>query len=328
MFSHSSNANNSRGSRKSTFFNSGIEALEADYEFKEELGRGTFAIARKAVDKHDGSTWAVKCIEKSRLEKEEEAALRLEVAILESVDHPAIVHMRQVYDTPKTFFMVMELMTGGELFERIYNKGRYTEPEAAAVIARVADALQYCHARGIVHRDLKLENLLLTDSSESAEVKIADFGLAKLISQSQAMATACGTPGYVAPEILSQKGYTEKVDCWSLGVILYIMLCGFPPFYDENNAVLFQTIRAGDFGFPSPYWDDISEEAKDLVRKLLRVDPKDRLSAAEVLEHPWIQSAEKGRALEAAAARLKRLTLPRGALSSDVMSSIAASGEK
>lgn len=175
-------------------------------------------------------------MQKAKLEREDEEALRTEVAILERMDHANIVRMRGVYDTPKTFYMVLELMTGGELFDRIVSKGKYSEKEASDVVRNLADALHYCHQRGVVHRDLKPENLLYSDTTDAAQIKIADFGLAKLLNQTQLMATACGTPGYVAPEILLGKPYSDKVDMWSLGVITYILLCGFPPFYDENNA--------------------------------------------------------------------------------------------
>jgi calcium/calmodulin-dependent protein kinase I len=184
--------------------------------------------------------------------------------------------------------MVMELMTGGELFDRIVERGKYSEAQAVGVVRKITDALAYCHARGVVHRDLKPENLLYTDATDAAEIKVADFGLAKMIQESGFMSTACGTPGYVAPEVLESKPYTEKVDCWSVGVILYILLCGFPPFYDENNAKLFAQIKAAAYDFPSPYWDGVSKQAKDLISKLLVVEPTQRLSATQILAHPWL----------------------------------------
>jgi serine/threonine protein kinase len=157
--------------------------------------------------------------------------------------HPHIVELREVFDTKKTFYMVMEFMSGGELFERIVSKSKYSEREASDVTKKIASALKFCHDKNVVHRDLKPENLLYTDHTEAADIKIADFGFAKLIASDKVMATACGTPGYVAPEVLNNEPYTSKVDTWSLGVIIYILLCGFPPFYDENNAALFQQVR-------------------------------------------------------------------------------------
>ena len=138
-------------------------------------------------------------------------------------------------------------------------KTKYVESEAQAVVLKVCHALQYCHSIGVVHRDLKPENLLYATEADDSEIKIADFGLGKLLKEEDMLATACGTPGYVAPEILRSERYTDKVDMWSLGVITYILLCGFPPFYDENTAELFKLIKGGRFDFPSPYWDGVSD---------------------------------------------------------------------
>ncbi len=243
----------------------------------------------------------------SKLSRDDEAALQVEVAILERVDHPNIVRMRQVFDCPKTFYMVMELMTGGELFDRIVEKEKYSEEEARRVMEKLAEALVYCHSQGIVHRDLKPENLLYESEDDDANIKIADFGLAKLVSEADMMATACGTPGYVAPEILCGTPYDEKCDMWSLGVILYILLCGFPPFYDENNAELFSQIKSGNYDYPSPYWDDVSAGAKSLIDGLLVVDPSARLSAAEVLQHPWVVNKASETNLSNAAEGIKKI---------------------
>lgn len=262
-----------------------------EYKLGDELGRGSFAIVRRAICRKTGQEFAVKCIDKAKLQREDEEALATEVAILERVDHPNIVQLVQCFDTPSMFYMVMEVMSGGEMFERIIEKSKFSEEEAANVIRKIASALSYCHARGIVHRDLKPENLLFKDPTDTADIKIADFGLAKLLRGTDHMVTACGTPGYVAPEVIEGRLYTDAVDCWSLGVILYILLCGFPPFYDENNAVLFAQIRAGAYDFPAPYWDDISAEARDLIDRLLVVDPSRRYTAANVLAHPWVSGA-------------------------------------
>lgn len=372
-----------------------------DFKIEGELGRGSFAVVKKAVLRKDNSQWALKCIDvsdcggrggaapdvptavsdtragrhttrswharapstgaprfdwltrparplqKSKLEREDEEALRTEVEILERMDHPNIVKLRAVYDTPKTFYMVLELMTGGELFDRIVSKSKYSEMEASKVVRCLADALSYCHKRGVVHRDLKPENLLYTDATDGAQIKIADFGLAKLLNQNKLMATACGTPGYVAPEILMGRPYTDKVDLWSLGVITYILLCGFPPFYDENNAgvpwlrvvhapppapvphphphtpashqpthltrraALFAQIKSGRYDFPSPYWDEIGEGAKDLLRRLLVVDPLARYGAEDVLKHPWVTGGARTVKLDSAYTQLRRFNARR-----------------
>lgn len=257
------------------------------------------------MHKQDNSIWAIKCIDKASLAPDDEEALQIEVEVLQMVDHKNIVKLREVFDCHKTFYMVMEQMSGGELFDRIVEKAKYTEAEARKVVVTLAKALKYCHGLGVVHRDLKPENLLYASTDEDADIKIADFGLAKLLKDDSTMQTACGTPGYVAPEILEGKQYGESVDMWSLGVIAYILyvvssylrlsyhliscsLCGFPPFYDENNAALFAAIKAGQYDFPSPYWDCVSDQAKDFIGKLLVVEPNDRYTADDILKHPWI----------------------------------------
>jgi calcium/calmodulin-dependent protein kinase I len=258
------------------------------YKMGKTLGTGSFATVKLAVGRSDATEWAVKCINKGSLTKEDEAALEVEVNILGQVKHPNIVEMKEIFDCPKVFYLVMEIMRGGELFDRIVEKEKYSENEAQKVIIDISNALKYCHEKGIVHRDLKPENLLYDSEKEDAIIKIADFGLAKLVDDNTMMKTACGTPGYVAPEVLKKMRYTYKVDMWSVGVILYILLCGFPPFYDDNNVRLFSQIKTGRFDYPSPYWDGVSDEAKDLINKLLVVNPEERLDTAGVLAHPWI----------------------------------------
>ena len=185
-------------------------------------------------------------------------------------------------------YLVMEIMTGGELFDRIVEKESYTEREAANTIRPIIDAIRYCHDMGVIHRDLKPENLLYETKDDESVIKISDFGLARFLTQGDYASTACGTPGYVSPEIISGKGYGKEVDYWSIGIVAYILLCGFPPFYDEDNTALFEQIKGGKFEFPSPYWDDISEQAKDFIKALLEVDPVNRLSGEEIFEHPWL----------------------------------------
>lgn len=218
---------------------------------------------------------------------DDEMALQLEVEILSQMDHPNVVRLFEIFDDGDILYLVMELMSGGELFDRIVEKESYTEKEAAETIRPIVDAIRYCHEQGIVHRDLKPENLLYESTDEKAIIKISDFGLARFV-QGELATTACGTPGYVAPEIVEGKGYGKEVDYWSIGIILYIMLCGFPPFYDENNQELFKAILDCKYEFPSPYWDNVSDDAKDLIRRILVKDPKSRLTAEEILQHPWI----------------------------------------
>ena len=180
--------------------------------------------------------------------------------------------------------MVMELCVGGEMFDRIVKKSMYTEDEARKCVAQMADALEYCHGQGIVHRDIKPENLLYARPDPDETVKIADFGLAHLLKKDEHLKTACGTPGYVAPEVLTGEGYGTEVDMWSIGVVVYILLCGYPPFYDDSTAILFNMIKKGEYDFNPQYWDAVSDSAKDFISQLLCVDPTARLSASGVKE--------------------------------------------
>lgn len=265
------------------------------YDFKEQLGTGSFATVKKAVRKADGKLFAVKMIKKSKLTDEELAVVHDEVEIMHKIHHPNCAQLYEMFETPKKIYMILELLTGGELFDRIVQKGSFSEREAANLTKDVVSAIQYLHSIGIVHRDLKPENLLYLDEREDSIIKITDFGLAKYrnphTSSSEKMSTACGTPGYVAPEVLKGEAYGEAVDLWSIGVILYILLCGFPPFYHESTAQLYKQIKKGEFDFPDPYWTDISREAKDLIKGLLTVDPKRRLTCDQVLRHPWISGS-------------------------------------
>ena len=255
---------------------------------KKELGSGNFAKVFRAVKKKDNSNAsipeivAIKVIDKSKVE--DMGDIERECELMEKIAHPNIIKLFEVLDEDKVRNLVMELVTGGELFDAIVERGNYTEKDAAQVMGTMCDALRYLHAQDIVHRDLKPENILLaykpTSKDPSPPIKIADFGLARLMSKNEMMKTACGTPGYVAPEVLKNKGYDSgAVDMWSTGVILYILLCGFPPFYEEELPALFDQILKGRYDFPSPWWDTISPGAKQLVTRLLTVDPKARLTA-------------------------------------------------
>eukprot|EP00620_Florenciella_sp_RCC1587_P003895 CAMPEP_0182600334 /NCGR_PEP_ID=MMETSP1324-20130603/90933_1 /TAXON_ID=236786 /ORGANISM="Florenciella sp., Strain RCC1587" /LENGTH=356 /DNA_ID=CAMNT_0024818241 /DNA_START=140 /DNA_END=1210 /DNA_ORIENTATION=- len=272
------------------FFNR--DECEKFYKFGKTLGQGSFATVKMATDRNDPSVGklAVKIIVKTALSQEDEEALQTEVTILEQLDHLNIVKLRQTFDCPARFYMVMELCTGGELFDRIVKKSTYTEDEARKCIIQLSDALEYCHSRGIVHRDIKPENLLYSKSEPDETIKLADFGLAHLLKKDEVLKTACGTPGYVAPEVLTGQGYGSEVDMWSIGVVVYILLCGYPPFYDDSTAILFNMIKKGQYDFNPQYWDAVSDDAKDLITKLLCVDPSQRLTAAGVKGHVWMQS--------------------------------------
>ncbi|XP_060898011.1 calcium/calmodulin-dependent protein kinase type 1 isoform X3 [Labrus mixtus] len=232
------------------------------YDFKEVLGTGAFSEVVLAEEKRTQRLVAIKCIPKKALEGKENS-IENEIAVLHKV-------------------------SGGELFDRIIEKGFYTEKDASKLIQQILDAVKYLHDMGIVHRDLKPENLLYYSMDEDSKIMISDFGLSKIEGTGSVMATACGTPGYVAPEVLAQKPYSKAVDCWSIGVIAYILLCGYPPFYDENDAKLFEQILKAEYEFDSPYWDDISDSAKDFIVHLMQKDPTVRYTCEQALQHPWI----------------------------------------
>jgi len=201
--------------------------------------------------------------------------------------HPNIVELLDVFEDRTHVYLVMELVTGGELFDRIVEKGSYTEKDASYLIKQVLKAVDFMHDKGVVHRDLKPENLLYYSPDEDSKIMISDFGLSKT-EESGTMATACGTPGYVAPEVLAQKPYGKEVDIWSIGVIAYILLCGYPPFYDENDSELFRQILKAEYEFDSPYWDEISESAKDFIRHMMCKDTDKRFDCKQALAHEWI----------------------------------------
>lgn len=259
------------------------------YELHEKLGSGTFATVRRIVNKQDNKIQrALKITSLRNLKEEEINALKNEVYILNEVEHRHVVKLYESYVTQDKIYMVQDLLSGGELFDRIIEQTFFSEKEAAKVVMQIASALEYLHGLDIVHRDLKPENLLLTDKSADYKVKIIDFGLAK--KSKDMMSMPCGTPGYVAPEILKRRKYHKEVDIWSLGVITYILLCGFPPFHDDGNNLknLYKQIRAGKYSFPDKYWKNISSEAKALITNMLKVKPRLRYTASKVLGDPWV----------------------------------------
>jgi len=257
------------------------------YIIQEELGRGAFSVVKLAVEKSTGTKYAVKVINKTNV-GQDMVRLATEMEILKKVDHPNIICLKEIIDTKNCLFIVTELVTGGELFDKIVELGQYSEKDAATLVSKIVSAIDYLHDINIVHRDLKPENLLLKDHSSISEVKLADFGLSKIVGTKVMMQTACGTPGYVAPEVLNATGYDKEVDMWSIGVITYILLCGFPPFYNDSLPELFEQIMKADYDFPEEYWKDISEDAKDFIRKLLVVNPAKRLTGKQALAHRWL----------------------------------------
>ncbi|XP_024116611.1 calcium/calmodulin-dependent protein kinase type 1D [Oryzias melastigma] len=264
-----------------------VDDIKKIFDFKEVLGTGAFSEVVLAQEKLSGRMFAVKCIPKKAL-KGKESSIENEIAVLRKIKHENIVALEDIYESPDHLYLIMQLVSGGELFDRIVEKGFYTEKDASTLIRQVLDAVNYLHKLGIVHRDLKPENLLYFNPQDESKIMISDFGLSKMEGSGDVMSTACGTPGYVAPEVLAQKPYSKAVDCWSIGVIAYILLCGYPPFYDENDSKLFEQILKADYEFDAPYWDDISDSAKDFISCLMEKDPAKRFTCEQALRHPWI----------------------------------------
>jgi len=218
-----------------------------------------------------------------------------EIDILAQCDHPGVMHLKEFFEENNKVYLITEILSGGELLEAVLLKGHYSERDARLCFRKLLDGLCYLHERKIAHRDLKLENLLLKKQSDISSVKIGDFGLAKrTANDGSTMETVCGTPQYVAPEVIlgiPGNKYSFTVDLWSAGVILFILLGGYPPFYDEHEPRLFMKIRRGQYSFDDPVWSHVSATAKDLIGKLLMTDPEKRLTAQEALQHPWFKDA-------------------------------------
>lgn len=259
--------------------------LEDEYLLGDVVGRGASSVVHKCLRK--GRTeWACKVFKKSHLNQK---LVQTEIHILLTLKHPNIVQLKEVFETEDKIQLILELVNGGELFERIVEKGQYSEHDAAQAVRDILSALQYLHSHGIAHRDIKPENLLYETDRDDSVLKLADFGLSKLLTDKHlTMNTVCGTVGYCAPEILLHKEYDSSIDLWSLGVVTYIMLCGFEPFWDDGGEVgICRKVVQGDYSFPSPWWDEVSDSAKDLITQLLSLDPKKRPTAEEALNHPW-----------------------------------------
>ncbi|XP_065188383.1 myosin light chain kinase A-like [Sycon ciliatum] len=255
------------------------------YDIGEELGSGITSVVRKCTHRKTKRPYALKIMDKNEFRK----IVQVEVNVMLRLQHPNIIRLHEVFESDTKVYLVLDLVRGGELFDRIVDCGFYSEQETVAVIRQVLTAVEYLHRNNVLHRDLKPENLLYADPNDDLSLKVADFGLSRLITPARrSTLTICGTPGYVAPEVLLGKKYGPPVDMWAVGVITYILLCGFEPFYDEDQQEIYQkTIRA-EYSFPSPYWDDVSVDARDFINQLLRYRSSKRLTATEALHHPWI----------------------------------------
>ncbi|XP_012735032.2 serine/threonine-protein kinase DCLK1 isoform X5 [Fundulus heteroclitus] len=273
------------------------------YKVGRILGNGNFAVVRECVERLTGREYALKIISKDKC-KGKEQMIQSEVSILRRVKHPNIVLLIEEMDTRSDLYLVMELVKGGDLFDAIMSSNRYTERDASCMLFNLASAIKYLHSLNIVHRDIKPENLLVYEHHDgSKSLKLGDFGLATIVNGP--LYAVCGTPTYVAPEIVAETGYGLKVDIWAAGVITYILVCGFPPFRGsgEDQEALFEEILKGHLEFPAPYWDNVSDVAKALITGMLQVVVDQRYTAVQVLDHPWVNGenlSEKGHQLPVA----------------------------
>lgn len=270
--------------------------FEDEYEQGTQLGKGSFSTVFSCTNKKTKKNFAVKIIDKKQvgLDSKSQKRLETEVEILKKVSHPNIVALHDVFENKDKLYLVMDLVEGGQLFDKILQRGYYSEKDAVGVIQKLFAAIDYLHQHNIIHRDLKPENLLL-HKGDDTEIMLSDFGLSRILGDESMASTACGTPYYVAPEILGGHGYSKEVDLWSLGVITYFLLAGFPPFMGESLQEIADLIMRADFEFSSPYFDDVSKEAKDFVKRLLVADPADRMSTQEALNHPWLKKGHDGK---------------------------------
>uniref|UniRef100_A0A8C7CFI8 calcium/calmodulin-dependent protein kinase n=1 Tax=Oncorhynchus kisutch TaxID=8019 RepID=A0A8C7CFI8_ONCKI len=250
-----------------------------DFQLYEELGKGAFSVVRRCVKLCSGQEYAAKIINTKKLSARDHQKLEREARICRLLKHSNIVRLHDSISEEGFHYLLFDLVTGGELFEDIVAREYYSEADASHCIQQIVEAVLHCHQMGVVHRDLKPENLLL----------LADFGLAiEVQGDQQAWFGFAGTPGYLSPEVLRKEAYGKPVDIWACGVILYILLVGYPPFWDEDQHKLYQQIKAGAYDFPSPEWDTVTPEAKNLINQMLTINPAKRITAQEALKHPWV----------------------------------------
>uniref|UniRef100_A0AAY5E811 calcium/calmodulin-dependent protein kinase n=1 Tax=Electrophorus electricus TaxID=8005 RepID=A0AAY5E811_ELEEL len=260
-----------------------------EYQLYEELGKGAFSVVRRCVKKSTNQEYAAKIINTKKLSARDHQKLEREARICRLLKHPNIVRLHDSIAEEGFHYLVFDLVTGGELFEDIVAREYYSEADASQCINQILESVNHIHQHDIVHRDLKPENLLLASKMKGAAVKLADFGLAiEVQGDQQAWFGFAGTPGYLSPEVLRKDPYGKPVDIWACGVILYILLVGYPPFWDEDQHKLYQQIKAGAYDFPSPEWDTVTPEAKNLINQMLTINPAKRITAEQALKHPWV----------------------------------------
>ncbi|KAI4338850.1 hypothetical protein MLD38_023858 [Melastoma candidum] len=288
--------------RRSSFFRPAVSIINNPskdnvherYRFGQELGRGEFGVTYRCTDVVTGEQFACKTISKSKLRTEIDVTdVRREVEIMRNLPrHPNIVAFREAYEDKEAVYLVMELCEGGELFDRIVQSGHFTERAASKITKTIIEVIKVCHDNGVIHRDLKPENFLFANASDSSPLKAIDFGLSTFFEPGQHFREIVGSPYYMAPEVL-RRDYGSEVDVWSAGVILYILLCGVPPFWAETEEGIAHAIVRGEIDFARDPWPKVSSEAKDLVKSMLHPNPYERLTIKEVLKHTWIQNTDR-----------------------------------
>ena len=269
--------------QKSNFISSKTTPISKEYIMGKTLGKGAFGTVRLCVHKATKQTRACKILKKANQDMQ---ALYEEVEILSKLSHPNIMQIYEVFNDKTNFYIVSEFCQGGELFDAISKKGSFSENEAARIMKQILSAICYSHQNNIVHRDLKPENILLDDKGSDLTIKIIDWGCAKSFKKNEKMTNADGTPYYIAPEVL-EGNYDEKCDVWSCGVILYIMLCGYPPFNGETDDDILVAVKKGKYDFPKEEWSSVSKEAIELINGMLTYEPNKRLSALDCMSQSW-----------------------------------------
>ncbi|XP_017177432.1 serine/threonine-protein kinase 33 isoform X4 [Mus musculus] len=289
-------ASQERKKERNTSRESSLKDLEF-YTFGRILGQGSFGMVFEAIDKETGAKWAIKKVNKEKAGSSAMKLLEREVSILKTVNHQHIIHLEQVFESPQKMYLVMELCEDGELKAVMDQRGHFSENETRLIIQSLASAIAYLHNKDIVHRDLKLENIMvkssfIDDNNEmNLNIKVTDFGLSvqKHGSRSEGMMqTTCGTPIYMAPEVINAHDYSQQCDIWSIGVIMFILLCGEPPFLANSEEKLYELIKKGELRFENPVWESVSDSAKNTLKQLMKVDPAHRITAKELLDNQWL----------------------------------------
>lgn len=262
---------------------------DVDFNNKSEiLGTGAFSTVYRCIHRATGQKYAVKVINVALMKDKDKIKIEKEAEICTLVKHPNIVTLRDFVKEATKYYLVFELVSGGELFEEIVTRSYYNERDASICMGQIFSAVQECHKHNVIHRDLKPENLLLAHNGTDAPVKLTDFGLAVIMKSGPEYFGFAGTPGYLSPEVCKRTPYDKAVDIWACGVIMYILLAGYPPFWHEDHKVLYEQIKAGDYNYPSPEWDSVTPAAKELIDRMLCLDPARRITVDECLAHPWV----------------------------------------